>query len=705
MGAILGTASYMSPEHARGKAVDKQTDIWAFGCCLYEALSGRKAFAGETATDTILEVVRSEPNWNDLPAGTSTSLRRVLRRCLEKDPHSRTRDIGDARIEITDAHQETEGVTSSAPVVVKSRRTWLLVTGTALLSALLAWWAKPSSDIPSDVVVRSVIPIPDGDEIELRASSAVALSPDGRTLVYAAERGGVQQLLIRPLDSSEANPIPGTVGAHSPFFSPDGRHVGFFTNDKLRTVPIEGGVPRTLCDVPGGGQGATWGVNETIVVASAMGLQTVPAGGGALEDLTTADPERVELGHSRPRFLPDGKHVLFNVLWGGGSRVGILSLETKQWRTLDLDNAADASYVPSGHLVFGQAGGLSAIPFDLTRMEISNRSVPVIQQIATDPGNGYVGYGVSDNGALVYVPGRYESRLVWVDRHGSTSPVIEAERPYLTPRLSPEGNRIAVSIYDPTIAKRDVWIHDLERGTLARLTTGEGHATDPVWSPDGKRLAYARRQGDSQWHVAISDVGSGSATEIPGDHVPNSWSADGETIFFHSLGSNALISGVGAIQVKGASSAELLIREPFITRQPTLSPDGRWLAYVSDESGRLEIYIKSFPELDRQWLVSTEGGTEPRWSGSGRELFYRNDARMMLVEVRDQDEFSATQPTVLFEKRFAVDPIGQDAVNYDVTPDGQRFLMITKSESPDRLHLITHWFKELKRRVPAGNTS
>ena len=522
--------------------------------------------------------------------------------------------------------------------------------------------------------------------------------------MYGARRDGTSQLFLRPLDRFEVTPIAGTEGGYSPFFSPDGTWIGFFTRDLLRKIPIEGGIPITLASVPRGG-GGSWGSDGQILVTSAaVGLLRIPADGGEPE-LVRAD-FRSRTGASVPHMLPDGDHALFSFGDAGFHSIQLISLPAGEPRALELGNASSAVYVPPGYVVFAQSGGLMAAGFDLDALELTGAPVPVLSNVYTDLLSGVALYDFSQNGTLVYMSARTENRIVWVSRKGQTRSLMDASGSFLLPRLSPDGRRLAVVVLDRSTNRRDVWVLDLERDTFTRLTSSEFEsAHEPVWSPDSRSIAFAatRTSGAARNIFVASVDGTGDPLQLTDleQAVPSSWSSDGKLIFFHQ----SVESGrnIGVVRVDEPGSEEIVLRDSFQKVEATLSPNGSWLAYMSNESGRNEVYVRPYPSLDRKWQVSSDGGSEPVWAASGRELFYRSWTRMMVVEVAPGEDFTASRPQVLFEGSFAVDTVGNDAVNYAVTEDGESFVMIEEERTSSGWNVVLNWTEELERLVPEGN--
>jgi serine/threonine protein kinase/Tol biopolymer transport system component len=722
-GTILGTAAYMSPEQARAKAVDKRTDIWAFGCVLYELLAGRQAFQGETTTEILAAVLRGEPDWQALPETTPLSIRVLLRRCLQKEMNKRARDAGDARIEIEDAltAPTTLGATSAFPGT-KDWRQFLPWASGLVLSVVVGvaiWNLKPSLPQP---VTRAVINLPPGQQLAgLENGPAVALSPDGAHLAYVARQGGTQQIYLRAMDSLDARPIRETEGGFNPFFSPDGQWVGFFAGGKLKKVSVNGGAALNLADVAVH-DGASWDNQGTIIFpASANGvIQQMSDSGGPAQPLTRF--ERGSLSHRWPEFLPGGKAVLFaagpTAITFTNAQVAVQTVGTGQQR--NLIQGGMPRYALSGHLVYAQKGSLMAMPFDPQQLTVTGAAVPVVEGVLQSPVTGAAQYSISATGSLVYVPGGVQSAqltLVWVNRNGAEQPLAAPVHAYVFPRLSPDGRRVAMGI---TESESQIWLYDLSRETLSRFTFEGNYNPVPVWTPDGKRIAFeSNKEGVPNvfWQLADGSGGLERLTTSQNIQAPHSFSPDGQLLVFNEvnpatgqdiwvlrMGDPSLGSGQAPSVGPGQGRKALpFLRTPFNEANPRFSPDGRWLAYISDESGRFEIYVQPYPGPGGKWQISTDGGTEPMWNPAGRELFYRSGDKMMAVDISTQSGFTAGKPRMLFEGRYelASVPVG----NYDVSSDGQRFLMlkpVEQQQAATQINVVVNWFEELKRRVPTG---
>ncbi len=729
-GVILGTAAYMSPEQAKGKKVDRRADIWAFGVVLFEMLTGRRLFDGDSTAEILATVMMTEPKWEALPSGLPPRMRTLFLRCLEKDAKRRLQAIGEARIAIEETLSGADSVAAtydrrasggerSSPRRPVSRRLvpWALsaILGLALAALIISnvLQAPP----PARAVARVVIPLPPTDRLALGLNPVLALSPDGSRLVYVASRSGGKQLYVRAIDLFEATPIPGTEGAETPFFSPDGQSVGFFAEGRLKRVSLSGGAPLTLCTVASA-RGASWAPDDTIIFTPSYGysgLLRVSAGGGTPKPLTTPDQKKGEVSDRWPQVLPGGKAVLFT-LWSGGSfddaSVGVLLLETGERRTL-LKGGTFARYVPSGHLVYARAGGLLAVPFDLKRLEVTGPPVSILEGVSMHPTTGAAEFSSSNNGSLAYFAGglRTEERtLVWVDRKGTAQPLPAPAHPYFFPRLSPDGLRLAVGISGSDVG---VWVYDLARGTLT-LVTKTAIMPNPIWTPDGKRLTFNDAQ-HGPWNLFWTPAdGSGTAerlTTSENGQSPGSWSPHGQALAFSEMDPTTgydiqvlKLEGEPSALLKAGRKPQPFLQTPSNASAPMFSPDGRWLAYQSNESGRNEVYARPFPAPGGKSQISTEGGTEPIWARNGRELFYRNGDKLMVVAVETKAAFAAAKPKLLFEGQYEPGLYAFSA-NYDVGPDGQRFLMLKSSEQgtpATQINVVLNWFEDLRHRVPTG---
>jgi Tol biopolymer transport system component len=707
-GTILGTFQYMAPEQLEGREADARTDIFAFGAVLYEMATGRKAFAGSSQASLISAIMKEEPApIATLQPMTPPALDRVVRTCLAKDPEERWQSAHDIKSELSWIAQAGSQAGIAAPVVASRRRKDRLGWGVAgalvgaILAAAATWGVLRSRSAVSRPVTRVAVPIPAGDIFITDNYLSLAISPDGRRVVYVGRRADKRHLFLRSLDAAEAAPIAGTEGAYSPFFSPDGQWLGFWADSKIKKVSLSGGAPVTVCDcgIPDRMLGATWGSDDTIVFPQkwAGGLFRVSAAGGAPQPVTKVTMKDEDRGHMWPGLLPDGKSVLFTVFTGGSLddyRIAVASLATGERKTL-IKGGTFGRYAASGHILYARGATLFAAPFDAKRLEVTGAAFPVAEGVFENT-NGGAGYAVSKNGTLLYAGGGIllpERSLVWVDRQGAVTPVAPIKRPFSNPSLSPDGKRVAVTVEAQTY---DVWVLDIERDSLARLTFGKDDGV-PVWSPDGKRVAYQSSEaGAYNIYIRASD-GSGSEERLTSDQdstTPVAFSADGKLLVFQKV--RAGVPEIWIYPFEKGSSPRPILQGPFRHEGGMLSPDGRWMAYQSDESGKVEVYVTAFPGPGGKWQISTDGGRGVLWAPDGREIFYRKDKKVMRVAVTALPSFSASRPELLFEG---------DYEGWDIARDGKRFLMVkdeAAESAPKHLNLVLDWFQDLKLRAPAG---
>ena len=719
MGVIMGTAAYMSPEQARGAVTDHRADIWSFGVVLYEVLSGRPLFAGSTVSDTLASVLKAEPDWTSLPGGTSASIRKLLRRCLAKDRKSRLQHIGDARVEIDEALSAPWAESAETQRVPQSgswRRNvaWLAAVAVVVgLASGLTVWRAMRSESPG--VVRFGISLDEAVALRISITSPdVAISPNGEYVAYLTGSAGLgaEQQRVRPLDQLSSETLVAEGVLNSPFFSPDSQSVGFYDRSTsppvLKRVSVEGGPASAICELQGDLRGASWRADGTIVFASAnasSGLWRVAAVGGEPEQLTTPDGEQGELDHLWPEILPASEAVLFTIATTDDSQIAVLSLDTLEQSVL-IRGGSYPRYSPTGHLLYVAQGDLWAVRFDLSRMETAGDPVPVQQGVLTKP-LGAADLGVSDNGSLIYIPADTAAAargLVWVNRDGEEEPLAVEPGPYATPRVSPDGTRVAVDRFDS--ANTDVWVYDLARQTLRRLTTDSASDNYPLWTLDSERLVFqSNREGivGLYWQAAdgtgsIDRLMESRGTDLIG---PGGWSPDGGSLVFDEVLPGA-IYGVGVLSMEGDRPSELLLPTEYSDRAPTLSPDGRWMAYFTNETGRDEVYVQRFPDMGEKQQISVGGGREPLWSPNGRELFYRSPRGLMVVPIDTEPRFLAGAPAVMFERPYA---LFRQRRNYDISPDGERFLMIKEGATDStgvgpEVVVVLNWTEELKRLVP-----
>ena len=703
---IIGTAAYMAPEQARGKPVDKRADIWAFGCVLYEMLTGRRAFAGEDASQTMARVIESDPDWSRLPRDLGPVLETYLRACLHKDVRQRVRDIGDLRLAFEGRFQSAGAsfaTSASFPDAIR-RALPVTVAAMAVVAAAtgLTVWTMRSPE--PGRLIRFPISAPASEELR----RGLALAPDGRTVAFSG-RGAI---FIRRLDRLDTVRLPRDDDALVLAFWPDGRSVLVASGEHLMTVPLDEQASAPLASVgqvgPAGGVvGATWGPDGTIVLGSDDGLRLMPATGGASRVVTVVGEG--ERSHQNPHYLPDGRAVLFQVLDADyDTHLAAYSFETGAWHRLLPYPATTPQFSTTGHLVFERDGALWAAPFDPGRLEllddpVRTGEIDVMSVLTTAQ------FAVGLSGALVYRPDTGQRRLMWVNRAGSTEPLPAEPGQYDTPRVSPDGGRIAVQV--GPFGDADVFVYDLSRDTLSRVTLDEGSSMWPIWGTTGEELFFASdRDGPMSVYRQRTD-GAGAAERLTPDaaaNVPMSLSPDGETLVLVRNTTGSTNTDIGAIRLEDPSDYRPLVATDSLDSLPEVSPDGRWLAYVSEVTGQAEVYVRPFPDVESgRWVISRDGGLSPVWAPDGRELFYRaasSSGEMMAVTIDTESGFSAGAPTALFEGPYLQVNIGRMRP-WDVAPDG-RFLMVQEQaggesgqEAPD-LVFIENWTQELLERVP-----
>jgi serine/threonine-protein kinase len=711
-GVILGTAAYMAPEQARGRPVDKRVDIWAFGCVLFEMLTGKRAFDGTDATEMIAAVVRGEPEWSLLPNGTTPRLRTLLERCLAKDPGRRLRDIGDVRYEL---ERVLEQPPVEKPATVGRSPFWqsaLLYAAALLAGAGIAgygvWTLRQE---PARLMARFSVMLPADQQFTNTGRHVVAISPDGSRIAYSANN----QLFMRAIDQLEPVPVRGTSGVgngsgRNPFFSPDGQWLGFWQDGEIKKVPVNGGAPVTVSAAMAPPWGARWESDNTILFGqnsnSGQGILRVSGDGGMPELLVKSEEGGALHG---PQMLPGGRAVLFTQILRGTSwdqaQIAVESLDTHT-RKVVVNGGTDARYLPTGHIVYVVEGSLFAVPFDVASLETTGGPVPLIEGIPQSPVNltGAAHFDVAGNGSLVYAAGlgSAEARtLVWVDRSGKEEPLGVAPRAYVYPRVSPDGTRVALDVRDEM---RDIWIWDLARKTLTRLTTDPDLTRLPVWI-DTQRLAFTVSKDDRGSSIRTQPADGSTASQSLLDSAEMGWfvtsaSPDGKQLL---VSQTAAPYDIGVFTIGATSSITMLLAEPYNEHNGEISPDGRWLAFQSNETGRAEIYVRPFPNVSgSRTQISTGGGTRPVWSRDGREMFYLWQTAMMAVPVQTTPVFKAGAPQVLFKGDYSAPLVGR---TFDVSPDGKKFLMLkaapeVKAPAQSSIIVVQNWIEELKRRVP-----
>jgi serine/threonine-protein kinase len=699
VGVLLGTAAYMAPEQAKGKPADKRSDIWAFGCVLYEMLVAKRAFEGDDAVETLAYVMAREPDSTRLPPNVPRAIRTLIRRCLERNQRKRVSDIAVALYVIEEA------AVADGSIAEPSKRANALamyaVVPMIVTAGVIGWIIgarqRPATPAAAGGPARLTLPVSRGTELGEGAS--VAISPDGARVAYVARRGGVQQLYVRAMNDSDVRVLPGTEGAGTPVFSPDGQWIAFLAGGKLKKVSIAGSVVVPLADANENG-GIAWADTHTILFTAVQpgGLRAISDAGGTPKLLIDGT------GARHPQLVPGSDIVLFTSR--GGSTPDQQSIETfnlrTQQRKVIIQGGYAPYYLPTGHLVFQRSGTVMAAAFDSERLELTGTPVPVIEGVK-QPFTGVGAFSCSRSGTCVYVAGApYTQRTVaFVDRAGVSQTVPLPPRSYTHPRFSPDGDKLLFWIQQ---LRCELEIYDVARRTTIRLVS-DADTHDPIWIGNGSRVAYrARKPGmTTPGYELFSRLASGSGSDesmraMPlnlGDPVSEvALAPDGRSIVFADRGD------IWSLPPSGEPTR--LVQSSFNDASPAVSPDGRWLAYWSDESGRPEVYVQAFSGPAEKRPVSTDGGTEPVWSRDGRELFFRSGDQMMVVEVGRQSALSTSRPRPLFAATFTA---GDSYANYDVSPDGMHFVVVNPGEDErgaTDISVLLNWTDELKGKIPAG---
>ena len=732
MGMVIGTAAYMAPEQAKGKVVDKRADVWAFGAVFYEMLAGKKPFTGKDVSDTLAAVLRIEADLDALPAETPLRLRQVLRACLQKEPKDRVRDIGDVSL----AMEGTFDTTVSAPAEATATQSagwrqalpWVAGIALAVISSLAVWSVMRAE---SPRVVRFTVAPDDAMPLAVVLGSPdVAISPNGDQLAYLTGSVGYggEQLHVRPLAAWSSETLVAEGQLLMPFFSPDGQSVGFLdrstTPPVLKRVAVRGGPTSTICDVPGRVWGASWGADDTIIFAASGGLSRVAAMGGKPEPLTTPDAEKGEVNHLWPEILPGGEAVLFTIRADPieEAQIAVLSLDTLEYEVV-LSGGTFPRYSPTGHLLYGVQGNLWAVGFDVNRLETVGDAVPVQEGVMTMP-NGATVFGVSAHGSLVYVTGEVGGGeaprpLVWVDRRGNEEPVAADPQPYASVQLSPDDQQVVTQV--PSDGGTDLDVYDLARDTPRRFAFNLGFNNNPMWTPDGERILWSSGQYDFSiaWKAADGTGQVEPLTESsPQDFQrPYSWSADGQTLVMVEFDAETGNADIGLLSMDGERTIEWVVEGDSYEGFPDVSPDGRWMAYATDESGQFEVYVTQFPNVGERWKISQDGGLTPQWGPDSRELFFQTRGGTIMVATNETEPtFSpGTAAPAFGEPYFIRDSLFPPRA-FDISSDGQRLLVIkegsgsspiqgsgaatdTTGEEPE-IHVVLNWAEELTRLVP-----
>ena len=713
-GMVIGTVGYMSPEQLRGGVADSRSDIFSLGVVLHEMLSGKRPFDGNTPADIMSAILKDDPA--DLPSTERRippALARIVGRCLEKAPAARFQSARDLAF----ALDALTSPTDSAPFAAESgaaepgrvQRGRAVPLGVAVLAAVIAglaagnvaWRLKPASADQTRVAKLSIA-FPEGDAMDFAQSLDLDISADGRKVVVAARHGDTAQLMLRTLDSTTWQPLPGTNEAYGPFFSSDGKAIGFFARGKLRTITIASLATRELADSPVG-RGGSWADDGFIYYApgNTTGIMKVPSDGGTPVAVTMLDRAKGEVSHRWPQMLPDGRAMLMTV-WTGPARdnksVQVIRLDSGSRETIAAGGDT-GRYVRSGHVLFGRLDALMALPFDVDRLTATGTAfrTGVSVRIGQEGAN----YAVSHNGDLLHIPGdehRLDARLVWVDRGGKVEPVSLPPQDIVNTRLAPDGRRAAFNVHGATF---EIGIFDFGRGSLTQLTSNTTGSQAPVWSPDGRRIAFrGTRNGYRNVWIKSVDGTTEEQQLTRGERLqtPMSWSPDGKYLLYYET--DPLRANDIWILSVADGKAEPLVAAPLSQVDAIWSPDGHWIAYTSEESAGEDVYVLPFPLTGERWRISTAGGADPLWSRDGRELFYRAGGKVMAVDIRTSPRFDAGTPRPLFDDTFAVSP--NYMTGYSVAADG-RFLFAqpVKPDPPTRaLQVVLNWFSELGGAAP-----
>ncbi len=724
-GSIIGTIQYMSPEQVEGREIDGRSDIFSFGAVLYEMVSGKRAFEGKSQLTVASAILEKEPEpLSTLKPMTPPALDRTIRKCLAKTPDDRWQSASDLATQlnwITDA--STPG--TAAPVVEHRANSkplvWLMTALIALFVVAAGWaWITFHGATPAQRVMRFSISLPEGDSLggTWYWYRSLAISDDGSRIAYVAHRAGESRIYLRAIGDAMGREIPGTERADMPFFSPDGQWLGTYSDGAIKKIPLAGGPTVTIAKTAF--KGGTWALDNTIYFSNGGGLMKVPATGGEPQKVTSLDVKRHEVDQVYPELLPGGKALLFTARTMeqpsfDEADIAAVNLATGERKML-IKQGTDAHYVSSGHLLFIRAGVLLAVPFDPQKLEIKGAVVPVAEKIIENPRIGAGQYAISKDGLLVYIPGGVtygEHELVFVDKAGNAKPLTANKRPYEDFTISPDGKFIATTIEGPVT---NSWIHDIARDTETRFNFGIENR-DPSWSADGKHIAYSGYK-DGKYAVFWKPLDGSTPEEVLvlSDKSVDAWffSPDGGTLLYSEYQFDGQ-QNIDALPLHDKEHTHAVFPAEFEVEWAILSPDGKWIAYDSIESGKPEVYVAPYPAIEPRERISTNGGLHPLWSRDGRELYYRTavsseeleqralaqKTRVMAVSIETAPAFKAGQPHLLFEG-----PYFESGHDIAITPDGKGFILIRETDSqtgPRQIETVVNWFEELKQRARPAN--
>jgi serine/threonine-protein kinase len=728
-GTIVGTFQYMSPEQVEGKELDARSDLFSFGSVLYEMLTGRAAFQGKSQLSVASAILEKDPEpISTLQPMTPPALDRTVRKCLEKDPEDRWQTARDLLLELKWISESGSQAGVPAPVAShrknRERISWAIAAVLALVAIASTIGYVQRAPKPAQLIRLSADLGGDAALSGTGFGANEVLSPDGTRLAFVAIGADkTQRLYIRSLDQMQATALSGTENSRNPFFSPDGQWIAFFSGGKLKKVSVQGGAVVTLCDTAND-RGGSWGDDGSIVFAAGNrdGLSKISSAGGKPEPLTTLNPQAGEVTHRWPQVLPGSKDVIFTDHTSGGqfddADIAVYSAVTGKVKSL-IHGGSYSHYLPSGHLVYIHNGTLFAVPFDIKHLEVTGQSVPVVEGVASVPGTGGAQFSFSDTGTLVYLAGSAVSSdvsIYWMDAAGKFTPLHEATGDYDNPAISPDGKRLAMDITKGN--RTDIWVYEWERDTLTRLTFKGDSNSYAVWTPDGQRIVYASGEKGgvaNLWWIRADGGGDAQRlTESKNAQIPWSWSPDGKTLAFYQ-NNGATSWDIMTMPIEGSQKTgwkpgdpKPFVNTPAVEVSPAFSPDGRWIAFYSNESGSGEVYVRPFPGPGGKWQISTGGGAFPEWSRNGKELFYRSsDLKIMVVSYTSSgDSFHADKPRLWSPGQLTN---RGNNIDFVLHPDGKRFAVL-KAGSGDtapppinKVSFIFNFFDELQRKVPEGN--